>query len=285
MHIGICAILSDFRGRVLLQQADPTTLRPPHSALEPGSLPADALAQLMREQTGLIVWPVRLTGVYYRDDSLTFSWRCTMRGGDLPAPAGQPTAGFFDSAPLPAGLSSPWRQRVDEAVHHAGGPPVLRAEADGAAWLRRLLGRAPTAPANSWEVEVVVWAEVEPGRGVWRRGAAGEGLGLPRATTVGEAPWTTAARLLRTVVPGAQWVLPRLILAQSAGDRPALTLLFAATMTGGEFRPAGPLVVAAANDSSALLDSEDREMAADLDLTAESPLFRLAAGPGASGHG
>lgn len=280
MEVGICAVLSDFRGRVLLQRVDATTLRPPYGPLEAGRGPSDALADLVRAQTGLIVWPVRPTGLYYRAGALTYCWRCTMRGGDLPAPEGQLQAGFFDSTPLPAGLPSPWRQRVDEALRHAGGPPVLRAEAAPAARLGRLLGRAALTPA-SWEVMVAVWAEVEPGRGLWQPGAGG--WRLPRSKATDEAPWTTATRLLRTLAPAAQWDAPRLALAQIADDRPAMTLVFAAAPTRGEFQPPISLI-AAADDPAALLDPADREIVAAIDLTGEPP-FRLVPGPGADGDG
>ncbi len=266
-----------------MQQPSGSTLCPPHGPLETGRRPGDALAHLVRTQTGLVVWPVRLTGLYYRVGALTFCWRCTMRGGDLPPPEGQPPAGFFDTTPLPAGLPSPWRRRVDEALHHPGGPPVLRAETDPAARFGRLLGRAP-AGARPWEVAVAVWAEIEPGHGLWRRGAAGL-LGLPRATVTAEAPWTTAERLLRALAPGAQWAEPRLALTQVAGDRPAMTLVFAAARTGGEYRPAAPLVAATANDPAAPLDAADREIATALDPSGELPPFRLSPDPGAHGDG
>lgn len=285
MEVGICAILSDFRGRILLQQMG-AALRPPHGVLEPGRLPPDALASLVRAQTGLIVWPVRLTCLYYRNGVLTFCWRCTMRGGDLPAPEGQPPAGFFDGAPLPAGLSSPWRQRVEEALRHAGGPPIMRAEAGLTARLGRLLGRAATT-GTIWEVTVAVWAdvgaEVEPRRGLWQRDTNGL-LCLPRATATNEAPWATAARLLRELAPGTQWAAPRLALTQLAGDRPAMTLVFATSTAGGEFHPSAPLVAATAEDPAAPLDPADREMVAALDPTGESPSFRLIPGPGANGN-
>lgn len=283
MDVGICAIVTDFRGRLLLQQPTGSSLHPPHGPLEPGRLPGDALAQLVRAQTGLIIWPVRLTGLYYRAGALTFCWRCIMRGGDLPPPEGQPPAGFFDSVPLPAALPSPWRQRVDEALHHKGGPPVLRAEGDTVARLGRLFGRAPAAAP--WEVDVVVWPEAELGLGLWQRGADGT-LRLPRATNPNEAPWETAARLLRTLAPGVAWGAPRLALAQIADDRPAMTLAFAAATTGGAFRPATSLVVtAAAVDPVAPLDADDRKIAAALDPSGESPPFLLLPGKGASRNG
>lgn len=283
MEVGICAIVSDFRGRLLLQRPTADSLRPPTGPLEAGRLPTDAVAQLVRAQTGLIVWPVRLTGLYYRAGALTFCWRCTMRGGDLPPPEGQPPAGFFDSAPLPAGLPAAWRRRVDEALHHTGGPPILRAEADPAARLVRLLGRAPAV--TPWVITVAVWAEVEPGRGLWQRGAADERLRLPRATTPDEAPWVTAARLLHTLAPGAQWAAPRLALARLAADRPALTLVFAATPTGGDLHPAATFVAAAADAPAAPVDLAEEDVATALDPTGESPPFLLAPGPGANGDG
>lgn len=283
MDMGICAIITDFRGRLLLQQPTGDTLCPPHGPWLPGRLPSDTLGFLVRAQTGLIVWPVRLTGLYYRAGALTFCWRCTMRGGDLPPPQGQPPAGFFDSAPRPAGLARPWQRPVDEALHHAGGPPVLRAETDAATRLGKLLGRAPAAVAP-WAVAVAVWAEVEPGRGLWRQDAAGH-LRLPWATATAEAPWATAERLLPSLAPGVSWAAPRLALVQLAADQPAMTLVFATTMIAESFQPAASLVVAAADDPTMTLDPADRDMAMALDPTGEAPPFRLFPGQGANGNG
>ena len=117
MRITVSGILTDYQGRPLLQQSGPRTLEPVHRPLSPDDLAPVMLARAFREDTALIVLPVRLTGLYYdgrESGALTFCYRCTMRGGDLSVPEGRPPAGFFE-LPLPRALApraSPIKARM-----------------------------------------------------------------------------------------------------------------------------------------------------------------------------
>ncbi len=223
MQFVVYGLLTDYQNRILLQKVTDESLAPVGRAVEPGTLPAETLARAFREETGLIVLPVRTTGVYYSgrgDGRLVLFFRCTMRGGDLRVPDGSSPAGFFDSAILPKGLSAAHRQQIDDALHHAGGPPWLGREAGGVgAWLGRLMGRSEAAAGGpAWDVAV-------------RLGAAGEsdevamavvdGNGDATRVMPGDAPWEAAARLAGT----ARNV--RLIGVEIAATRPSLTLVFA----------------------------------------------------------
>lgn len=223
MQLIITGLLTDYQNRILLQKVSEESLALIGRSPEPGALPAQLLDRAFREATGLIVMPVRLASVYFsrQDDRLTFCFRCTMRGGDLKIPENGRPAGFFDSIPLPRGLSSAYRQQIDDALHHAGGPPLLEKEKRGLGpWLGRLVGHASSTPGSAdWDILVQVSKDVDDGPFEWV-------IGEPTAGQVvtpgaGEAPWEAAARLLG--VSSAA----RLIRVVAAVDRPAMTLIFA----------------------------------------------------------
>jgi hypothetical protein len=232
MHLTVVGVLTDYKGRVLLQQPESRALIPIHRPCKVGALPTDTLAEAIRQATGLIALPVRLTGLDYRKqpggDELAFYYRCTLRGGDLSPPNGQPPAGFFDSSPLPRALSPRFSEPLAATLSHAGGPPFL-AHAGGSAgrWLRRLYGgQAPAAGVEQWAVTVRVTARRPDGQVLWTRQTPGVAWGLPATTGVaGEAPWETAARLLRAVSPRPK-AAPNLQAVAIAADRPAATLFF-----------------------------------------------------------
>lgn len=232
MQLTVNGILTDHRNRILLQKAGEQSLASVGRAVETGILPADTLARAFREETGLIVMPIRLTGLYYSGRGpgrLIFCFRCTMRGGDLDVPDGQAPAGFFDYTPLPGGLSPSHKQQLNGALHHAGGPPLMEQEAAGiGAWLGRLVGRADLPPESThWDVTVQNSEATDKAMLEWSLVDT-----LPeQATPVesGEAPWETAARLLGATRPTAGKSLVRLARVEVATGRPAMTLLFAPT--------------------------------------------------------
>jgi len=124
MVINAYGVLSDHLNRVFLQkEAQNKTLVPPGRVLKPGQLPPDSVATTFREETGLIVLPVRLTGLYFRPgapDLLFFCFRCLLRGGNLTISAGQAEAGFFDSQPLPQPMLPIHQQQVSQALYPTG---------------------------------------------------------------------------------------------------------------------------------------------------------------------
>lgn len=230
MNLIVNGFLTDHQSRILLQKIAEQSLAPVGHDVETGILPAQTLARAFREQTGLLVMPVRLTGLYYSGRGggrLSFSFRCTMRGGDLDMPDGQPPAGFFDGTPLPGGLSSNHRQQLDGALHHAGGPPLMvRQDTGVGAWLGRLVGRADLAPESThWDVSVQNRDATEESVVEWSLVDA-----LPQQATPvesGEAPWETAARLPGASRPKVHGPLVRLARVEIATGRPAMTLVFA----------------------------------------------------------
>lgn len=233
MQLIINGFLTDYQSRIFLQKTTNDSLAPVGHVAEAGILPAQTLARVFREETSLIVMPIRLTGIYHsgRDGGrLTFCYRCTMRGGVLQVPEGYPPAGFFDFSPLPRGLSSGYRQQVDEALHHAGGSPSMEREAsDPGAWFGRLVGRTkPAADPVAWDVSVrLVEAADDDDLEMMIIDPDTEPAVDAVAIKPGEAPWETAARLLGASRPSRSKPLIRLVRVAFATGRPVATFMFA----------------------------------------------------------
>ena len=61
----VMMILRDDKGKILLvKNADFDSWTPPGGSIEPGESPKDAAIREMREETGLLVEPIRIIGVY-----------------------------------------------------------------------------------------------------------------------------------------------------------------------------------------------------------------------------
>lgn len=201
MRIIISGILTDFKGRLFLQQESPTSLAPVQRQLAAGTTPADVLDQAFRQETSLIVMAVRMTGAFYDagvpGGELTFCFRCTMRGGDLAVPDGGRPAGFFDCPPLPEGLSPKFRQQAESALHHPGGPPHLESAAGGIGRrLGRLFGRGqPPNEGEQWHVAVKL-TDQPAGNGVEFVVASLDEESISTPITGEESPWAAAGRLL-----------------------------------------------------------------------------------------
>ena len=270
MRVTIAGYLTDYKSRVLLQQPEPGRLLPVTVSLAPGVLPTETLVAAFRAATGLVVWPVRLVGLYFvtrGGSELTLSYRCTLRGGELQPPPGQPPAGYFDTHPLPRGLSDAQRHQLDDALRHAGGPAIAARPAGGLLDnLRRPKGSQATG-APDWVVTARLIATGGHGQVAWMRGAAAEPWRLPAAVIgPGEAPWETAERLRQTLRldPSGHRPVPRLITL--AADGPALTIVFVTDLDKPPFpRGLGEEVnFAAPNEVNEGFDAADVALAAEV---------------------
>lgn len=194
-------------------------------------MPTATLDRAFREDTGLIIMPVRLTGVYFDaatpEGAITFCFRCIMRGGDLKIPPGSIPAGFFDTLPLPDGLSNKYRRQVDTALHHPGGAPVMEQSGGPGTGLSRLLGRRKAAPVpTGWEVMVGIETGAAAGEVEWVVAGSGDPInpvGVP--PDPGQPPWVTAVRLIAPHQAG-QKPSVRLQRIELAPARPAMTMVF-----------------------------------------------------------
>ena len=281
MRVTLAGYLSDHKGRVLLQRPSARSLEPVTCPLKLGEEPTTTLVSAFRAATGLFVLPIRLVGVYAaRGDALTLTYRCTLRGGELATPAGQPPAGFFDTPPRPRGLSAAYARQLDDALHHDGGPARLALTAEG---LAARLGRGPARERSESGVE---WAAtirliaVASGRVLWTRADANGPWRLPaRAVAAGDAPWQTAGALPRALGLGHA-VNPSLRLIVMAASRPALSFVFLATYGENELtnrRGEHLLAAPAASQSQTNLDAGDAALAAEVLAAPAGTVARLSA--------
>jgi len=268
MRVTIAGFLTDYKSRVLLQQPEPGRLSPVAASLETGVEPSETLAQAFRAATGLVVWPVRLVGMYFvaRDAELTLSYRCTLRGGEL-QPPDQSSASYFDTHPLPRGLSATQRRQLDDALRHGGGPAIMARPAGGLLDSLRRPKRGQSNDVTDWTVTVRLIVSGGHGQVAWTRGAAAEPWRLPTAAVgPNEAPWETAERLrqrLRLNQNGNHGV-PRLITV--AADRPALTVVVVAELYEPPF-PRGlgeTLGFARPHRDDETFDAADRALASEV---------------------
>jgi ADP-ribose pyrophosphatase YjhB (NUDIX family) len=84
--VSVAGVITDDHGRALLiQRADNHRWEPPGGVLELGESITDGLRREVREETGLDVEPIALTGVYKNMTRgiVALVFRCKITGGDL----------------------------------------------------------------------------------------------------------------------------------------------------------------------------------------------------------
>ncbi|NKB72292.1 MAG: NUDIX domain-containing protein [Candidatus Latescibacteria bacterium] len=111
----VAAVIGDKDGRVLVQKRHDGSWSLPAGAVEPGETPAQAIRREVREETGLVVEPVRLLGVfggeggfgtrYANGDQVEYSvvlFDCQVKRGQLGGQDGE-SAGlvYFAAADIP----------------------------------------------------------------------------------------------------------------------------------------------------------------------------------------
>ena len=217
MKIGTTGVVFNELTQVLLMQRDDTrTWSPPGGALEAQELPTEGVAREVREETGLIVLPVRLVALYHIpsrvEPHLLFTFRCIQRGGELQTSAESPQVGWFPTRPFPRSVLGFQRRWVEQAFHHAGGAPTLITENRGLGhrlgwflmrnvvyrykdWQLARRGLPPFQPAPSWQIGVSVVVQNEAGQVLWVKRTDMDVWNLPGGGSEnGESPWATAVR-------------------------------------------------------------------------------------------
>lgn len=219
----------------MLRRINPTTPGLVSCDMEPGGLPSETLARAFRELTGLIVQPIRLTGLYWQAEKtngrLFLVYRCAMRGGEVAKIEGQPSAGFFDTRSLPPGLVSDTQRQIEDGLRHSGGRPVMaRLNAGPGKGLRHLFHPTLVESENpvDWAADVRLVIQRGDGRVAWIRRTTNDLWTLPaKDVAPTEAPWEAAGELLRHY--GVQYHLAEpfqlpLILLDKV--RPAISFIF-----------------------------------------------------------
>ena len=123
------AIIVNDQGHVLLQRrTDNGEWTNPGGAIEPGEHPAQAIVREVKEETGLDVRPLRVSGVYsgpeyfhtYPDGNrvafVTVSFLCVVLGGELGGdPEETAEVRFFDPGVLPE-MRPRFTRRIQDAL-------------------------------------------------------------------------------------------------------------------------------------------------------------------------
>ncbi|MEM7112016.1 MAG: NUDIX hydrolase [Chloroflexota bacterium] len=217
MIIGTTGVLVNGSGKVLLIQRDDTrTFAPPGGGLEAGELPTEGVVREVREETGLIVMPVRLVGVFFSrrepDSLLIMMFRCLQRGGDIETSEESLSVGFYPTHDLPRPMTRLHRERLTSVLQHKEldsfweEQPLRWVEQAGMTVLRRVIypykdwqrqrhGQQPHVSAARWDVGAFVVIQNEVGAVLWVKRTDMEAWNLPGGGgEQGEAPWETAVR-------------------------------------------------------------------------------------------
>ena len=252
MKIATNGIVTNEAGQVLLIQRDDTrTFAPPGGSVDVGELPTDNVAREVREETGLIVLPVRLVGVYYSsakpEGMLNFVFRCLQRGGEIATSEESPQVDFFWPRQLPQPMLAFHQERLARGLTHAGGPPFwgnhretlrFRLMSYWLKWVvyprmnrqRRQAGSLPYVSPPQWQVTAVTLIKNENGEILWLKN--GSSWHLPGgASHKMEAPWDTAVHLTQQQT-NQSTQLANLAAVTIHPHKPELTMAFT-TMGGG----------------------------------------------------
>lgn len=245
---------------LLIRRDDTRTWAPPGGMLDFAELPTAGVVREVREETGLIVWPVRLVGVTFipaqPEGQLVFSFRCIQRGGQLETSAESPQVGWWGTRPLPRRMLGFHRRRVLHAFRHAGGPADWQTEPRSLRhrlgwlllqhgvyrykdWQRARRGDPPYQSPASWQTSARVVLRNGAGQVLWLRQAGQDAWRLPGgAGRADEAPWQTAVRHARAAT-GLPVTLSRLTGVYVTEAQNHLACTFGATIAGSAPTP-GP---------------------------------------------
>ncbi len=255
MIISATGIVIDHYGDVLLIQRDDTrTLAPPGGAAEIGELPPETAAREVREETGLIIEPVRLVGLYYvpaKPDYLSLLFRCIMRGGEITTSNESLHAGFFKTNPYPRPMLDFHKERIQNSLIHQGGPPywgtqelptrlrigkllINRIVYPWMDFRRRRKGLPAYQPPPRWEAHVSTIFRDKHGHILWTKSKGSDEWVLPGGASVSnEAPWDTAVRSIKNANQ-INMKLIRLSGIYPAKDKAVMAFNFLAEFTSGQ---------------------------------------------------
>ena len=278
MLIATNGILISQKGDVLLiQRNDTRTFAPPGGSLEAGELPTDGVAREVREETGLIVMPVRLVALSFLpikpQPYFAFSFRCLMRGGEIQPSPESPHVGFYPYDKLPRPMAPMHRRRIETAVTHPGGPVIWQTDKLNwydrlghfvlnnvvyryYAWQRQRGKGPPYQSPPAWQIAVHTIVQNPQGDVLWLEDAAGNWQLPGGAADDYTPPWETAVSL--TPIPIQLTNLTGVYVTENAAK---MTLVFTA-VTGqttpppsARWFPAGQLPPTASSQNQYLQDA------------------------------
>ena len=213
MYLGANGLVINELGHVLLiQRDDSRSWGLPGGGLDKGETPTEAVTREVEEETGLKTLPVRLVGLYFRQekeaDRLMFLFRCLVRGGTVTPSPESPQVGYIKYEALPSRILAIHRQQIDQGYLHAGGPPVLQRQTlpwlvgrlrdllyGWRDWRRRRRGEPTFTPAFRWQAGAFVILRNEKDEILWAQRRDDGRWNLPGGgVEPGEAPWEAAVR-------------------------------------------------------------------------------------------
>jgi 8-oxo-dGTP diphosphatase len=118
--VSVTGIITDEHGRALLiQRRDNHHWEPPGGVLELGESISDGLRREVREETGLDVEPISLTGVYknMKRGIIALIFRCTTTGGQLTTGDETETFRWATEDDIRELASEAYAVRVIDAMH------------------------------------------------------------------------------------------------------------------------------------------------------------------------
>jgi 8-oxo-dGTP diphosphatase len=121
---GVNAVVVDATGRVLLARRDrPQIWNLPGGSWEPGEAPWDTAVRETREEVGVEIEVVRLTGVYDRspDGDPVLVFLCRHTSGELRTTPEAVEVGWFPAGELPPDINPYQPRRIEDAL---SGDPI-----------------------------------------------------------------------------------------------------------------------------------------------------------------
>jgi 8-oxo-dGTP diphosphatase len=125
--VSVAAIITNDRGQALLiQRRDNNQWEPPGGVLELDESIEDGLRREAREETGLTVEPVALTGLYKNMPRgiVALVFRCKIAGGELTANDEVTAFRWADEEQVRELLTEAYAVRVIDAMHASGAPAI-----------------------------------------------------------------------------------------------------------------------------------------------------------------
>jgi ADP-ribose pyrophosphatase YjhB (NUDIX family) len=126
--VSVAAAILDDQGRFLvIRRADNGNWEPPGGVLELNESIEDGLVREVEEETGLLVRPIALTGVYKNmlRGIVALVFRCEIAGGETRTTAEAREFAWLGPSQIAAYMSDAYRVRLIDAGS-VGGSPVIR---------------------------------------------------------------------------------------------------------------------------------------------------------------